>query len=63
MSEQPSIAEKDAGDWEARAVIAEAQVAAIRDMFSHPRWLQFSTCALHQIRERVNATLDSWERS
>lgn len=50
-------------DWETRAVIAEAQVAAIRDIWSEQRWLQFSMFALYQIRDRVLDTLDSWDRA
>jgi hypothetical protein len=50
-------------EWEARAVIAEAQVAQIRDMFSETRWLEMSMLALHQIRDRILGALDSWERA
>lgn len=53
----------EAVDWESRAVIAEAQVAAIRDMWGESRWLEFSMCALYQIRDRVLGELDSWERA
>ena len=62
MSE-PYSAEKDAPDWEARAVIAEAALAQIKYMWSEERWLQFSMSALHQIRDRILAAIESWERA
>jgi hypothetical protein len=51
--------ENDAPDWEARAVIAEARVAQVRDMFSETRWLSMSMLHLYQIRDRVLAALDN----
>ena len=51
------------GDWEARAVLAEAALAQIKDMWSETRWLQFSGLALHQIQDRVLGVIESWERA